>query len=82
MNSPTPATEIQNAFRTLALQLGGIIHLHNVDDEAAWALARVVDSAFHKAVKSVSHTDGPPAPVGAHVKHPSIQHLLNSIGTN
>lgn len=81
MDARTPASKIQQAFTELAQRLGGIFHVHATADEAVWAVARAVDTAYRHSVQSVAGPAGePPGDAGA--KHPAIVQLLGSIATH
>lgn len=83
MNAAQPTTEIQAAFKDLAFQLGGIIHLHAVNDDAAWALARIVDTAYRRTLQAVTDPAQKAAPAAGLPKpHPSVRQLIQSIATH
>ena len=75
---------INNVFEEEALVIGGLVALHEVDDDLVWRLIRNLDAIRGKALRSLEGSESP-APEGSGPKrpdlrpHPAIEEFLLKI---
>ena len=77
---------VRQAFTRLALEVGGLVALHALPDEAVFTLCRCVDGAFRSCLAPLADMRRP-ADARRHGesrarRHPAVQHLLAVIDTH
>lgn len=77
---------VRQAFTRLALEVGGLVALHPLPDEAVFTLCRCVDGAFRSCLAPLADLRHPGdtgrrTPTRAR-RHPAVQHLLAVIDTH
>ena len=75
---------VRQAFTRLALEVGGLVALHPLPDEAVFTLCRCVDGAFRSCLAPLADLRRPEGDVrrGPARRHPAVQHLLAVIDTH
>lgn len=66
---------IDDLFEEEALLLGGLIALHDVDDDLVWRLVRSLDAIRRKALRRLAADAGPQTPL----PHPAIEQFLETV---
>ena len=77
---------IDELFEQEGLIIGGLVALHEIEDEVIWRLMRSLDAIRRKTLRQLAEQGGSPTDeVGADrvdlAPHPAIEHFLESVRT-
>ena len=69
--------EMDRLFREVVLVLGGVFAVHPVDDDIIWSIAKGLENAYGRHLRSRPSAGDHPRST----PHPAISRLLQRIGT-